>query len=115
MSTEFGIALGLLALALLYRFWPRGPSNRPPLLNSFEARRPGRLLIDTADEVGKEAAGVLIENRLGEHRARQIGRMFADAFSPAPLGDDPIHQRPVAPEFAPPTQVYQPPASASPK
>lgn len=41
---------------------------------------PGRSLIDHMDELGKDRAGLLIEDRLGSHRAAKFMADMRDAF-----------------------------------
>lgn len=79
--------LGLAVLALGVRaFRPRRtvPARVVPA-------NPGRLLIDTMQELGKDAAGKLIETRLGEHEARKFMGDMAAAFGnpPAPAAPPP--------------------------
>lgn len=74
-------ALGVAVFAMAVRtFRPRRMTVAPS-----RPANPGRLLIDTMQELGKDAAGKLIETRLGEHEARKfMGDMAAAFGSPAP-------------------------------
>lgn len=73
--------LGLAVLALGVRaFRPRRTVAKPVQTAPISA---GRLLIDTIQEVGKNRAGMLVEERLGAHEAQKFMLDMAAAFGAA--------------------------------
>lgn len=86
------VALVAFVGAILFVVFHR-PTGKAPAASVFAtapARGPGRALIDAVEEAGKDHAGTIIEQRLGERKAGSIAAELAAALNtpgpPSPKG-----------------------------
>lgn len=88
------LVIVVLAIKLFYR--PAKPVEASaasgPTTTYRVIANPGRVLIDHMDELGKDRAGSIIEDKLGAHRALQFTGMIRDAFG------DPVPPPPPSPK-----------------
>ena len=70
------IALGTLALAAVFAF----RAGRRPTLTLTTGTPPGRTLIESIEDAGRDSAGRILEDKLGQQKAREILRSLRSAL-----------------------------------
>lgn len=79
MSTDLLIAGVLIVGALAFALWPRKrPLSIAPIVTDAG---PGRTLLDSIEEAGKDGAAKIVEAKLGEQKAKEILGSLTAAFA----------------------------------
>jgi len=83
MDSNAILALAIVAGAVIFAVTYKPKPKVRPAAYATPMVRPGRALIDSFEESGKDSAGLIVEQKLGEQKAKEMIASLQSAFGVA--------------------------------